>query len=55
VGRTPLHYAAALDDDEYMYTMLRDANARDDEEDLVNTNYYCPVTQYVNKNVKMLD
>ncbi|XP_070210326.1 serine/threonine-protein phosphatase 6 regulatory ankyrin repeat subunit B-like [Littorina saxatilis] len=34
MGRTPLHYAAGLDDDDYMYSLLRAASARDDQEDL---------------------
>ncbi|XP_076466567.1 uncharacterized protein LOC143297902 [Babylonia areolata] len=35
VGRTPLHYAACLNDDDYMYTLLRTAKARDDAEDVL--------------------
>ncbi|KAL8594107.1 hypothetical protein ACOMHN_000819 [Nucella lapillus] len=35
VGRTPLHYAACLNDGDYMFTLLRTANARDDVQDLM--------------------
>ena len=39
-GRTPLHYAAALDDNQFMYSLLRAAYAKDDEQDMVNTLKY---------------
>ena len=40
MDRTPLHYAAALKDQNQMYQLLVDADATDHLEDKVRTYYY---------------